>query len=172
MQDGITPKLASRSNVSEWTDRSVFSDRGGLIDECQGMDTGRRLRSSIEYGERSGEIEIWIGRNEAGYRQVLKRLRHKDRPCLRILYFVRIFRVCQKRELRAAGLLHARDAGDLQGCVAMISQPTAVRDFAQFHALQCKSAAIPASDTRRRQLYCGMKKSGNIGSWLQLPFNS
>src|SRR5688572_28817655 len=107
------------SYVSEWRNRSVFADRGGGMDEGQRMDSGLRLRSGIEHRERSGEIEIRIGGNKAGYWQVLDRLRHKDRPRLRILYFVRIFRVCQKRELCWNSLLHARDAGDFQGGVAI-----------------------------------------------------
>ena len=99
----------------------------------QGMDAGRGPRRLVEQGQRAREIQIGIGRNQAGDIQTLQRFGHQNGAGFGVFDLGRVLGIGQKRELSGGGVFHPGHAVDLQFAIARQAAPQRIGNFTEFH---------------------------------------
>ena len=97
------------------------------------MNAGGGAGRLIKERQGAREVEIGILRNKARDRRARERLRDQNRRRLGLFDLGRVFRVGQKGQMTGAGVLHARDAGDLDFSVAFEAASERGGDFTESH---------------------------------------
>lgn len=108
----------------------------------------------VEESQGAREIVIRIRGDQTRGRALLQRLRNQDRGGAAMFHFGRVFRICEKSELRGSGVLHAGHARDCDTRVAFelaaeFCGQIAKRDSRSGHNVYVRKRAIRMAAVRQ-----------------------
>jgi hypothetical protein len=161
---GVLPDADPRSHNREGSNRRILADAGGNVHKGERMDARLRARRLIKQRERSGEIEVRIARNDAGY-AAFDRRGGQNGSCPAVFYFGSVFRVGKKGNVFRPRLFHAADAANLAFAVPADLTPELPGQLIYRH-----QSSLRGKHLSNRQSHYGIVRAAPLHNLLKFAY--